>query len=1322
TINGTEDTPVLGGTITGTVAEDGTLSTNGTLTITDVDTSDNPVSFNDEAATAGNNGYGTFEITGNTWTYNLNNGHASVQALDVGESLSDTYTFTASDGSTQTVTVTIDGAEDAPVLGGTITGTVAEEGTLSTNGTLTISDVDTSDNPINFPDVAATAGDNGYGTFEITGNTWTYNLNNNHAFVQALDVGESLSDTYTFTASDGSTQTVTVTIDGAEDAPVLGGVILGTVTEDGALSTNGTLTISDVDTSDNPVSFNDEAATAGDNGYGTFEITGNTWTYNLNNSHASVQALDVGESLSDTYTFTASDGSTQSVTVTIDGAEDAPVLGGTITGSVAEDGTLSTNGTLTITDVDTSDNPVSFNDEAATAGDNGYGTFEITGNTWTYNLNNGHASVQALGAGGSLNDTYTFTASDGSTQTVTVTIDGANDNPTDISLSVYDVDENTSTGTVIATLSATDIDTIDSYSYALVAGDGTNDADNGLVTIVGNELRVNGSIDFETNPNLEINVQVTDSGSLSYTEALTVTVNDVDEISPTVVDVVASHDPVTEANVGSGTFSIVIDFNEPMDTNFPPTLTFSEAIEGSSITNASGAWSNSDQTYTVTYDVIDDNVDLTDVTVDVTGAQDVNGNVQLDYTPLREFDIDTVAPDAPDVDLLASSDSNTDDDDITNNTTPTIRINLNGTGSSAPVVGDVVRLYDGVTQVGIATLIAGDITNDYVDITTSILGDGPRDLTATITDDNGNTSSASGVLAVTIDTLVAAPVVTLDTDGGNNFLDTYTVSGTETGATLQYSTDSNDGLDGSWGPFPDPPGTDVNGAGDYSFYVRQIDVAGNISAGTLLEFTNGDDLLDDTLTAGVSGVHDIIAGGDGNDTLNGNASDNTLYGDGGDDHITGGAGINTLYGGDGDDTFYGGSGDDAMDGGAHSVNGDTVDYSSDTTGVTVSLVSGLGSGGDATGDTYFNIDNLIGGTGIDFLTGDGNDNVLRGGGNTDTITGGAGTNTLYGGADSDTFIGGAGDDAFYGDNDETHGNDTDVDTVSYASDGAGVSASLTTGSGSAGVASGDSYSDIENLTGGSGGDTLEGDGEINILTGGAGTDTLIGMAGNDTLYGGAGIDDLQGGDGDDILEGGAGGDHYSGGNGSDTVSFAGSLAPVFVSLADSGFRFNDAFGDTYDADIENLTGTSQGDYMYGNDNPNILDGGAGADNLYGLGGNDTLIVDQADTTVDGGAGTDTVKINGLISTTYDLTNLAGNATSVETLDISGSTDTTIQVTAADIQAMVDAGAGSSLIIIADADDKLVLESGTFDVAPPDPITSGTYSIDSGAAFIEWTIV
>ncbi len=145
----------------------------------------------------------------------------------------------------------------------------------------------------------------------------------------------------------------------------------------------------------------------------------------MDNTQAVIQQLDAGESVNDVLTVTTADGTSHNVTVTINGSEDAPVIGGVMAAAVIEDGTLVANGPLSITDVDTSDNPVGFPDEASTPGDNGYGDFQLTGGSWSYTLNNGHAAVQALGAGGSLADTHTFIASDGSTQVVSVTIAGA---------------------------------------------------------------------------------------------------------------------------------------------------------------------------------------------------------------------------------------------------------------------------------------------------------------------------------------------------------------------------------------------------------------------------------------------------------------------------------------------------------------------------------------------------------------------------------------------------------------------------------------------------------------------------------------------------------------------------------------------------------------------------------------------------------------------------------------------------------------------------------------------------------------------------------
>src|SRR5690606_30004467 len=126
----------------------------------------------------------------------------------VGQSYSEIFNITSVDGTPGTVAITINGTDDASVIAGTFSGAVSEGdlGDVATaSGTLTISDVDADDAPV-FADVASTAGDNGYGSFALTGGTWTYTLD--QSAVQDLDAGDVVQDTYTFTASDGSTQQV----------------------------------------------------------------------------------------------------------------------------------------------------------------------------------------------------------------------------------------------------------------------------------------------------------------------------------------------------------------------------------------------------------------------------------------------------------------------------------------------------------------------------------------------------------------------------------------------------------------------------------------------------------------------------------------------------------------------------------------------------------------------------------------------------------------------------------------------------------------------------------------------------------------------------------------------------------------------------------------------------------------------------------------------------------------------------------------------------------------------------------------------------------
>ncbi|WP_395677217.1 calcium-binding protein [Inquilinus sp.] len=165
-----------------------------------------------------------------------------------------------------------------------------------------------------------------------------------------------------------------------------------------------------------------------------------------------------------------------------------------------------------------------------------------------------------------------------------------------------------------------------------------------------------------------------------------------------------------------------------------------------------------------------------------------------------------------------------------------------------------------------------------------------------------------------------------------------------------------------------------------------------------------------------------------------------------------------------------------------------------------------------------------------------------------------------------------------------------------------------------------------------------------LLTGvlvGLGDDTFSGLGGNDLIVGYAGDDVINGGTGADVLIGGilvvdilGVGDIELAGN--DTVTYDTSSARVSVLLYETAsININilgvslgvdgattghggDAEGDRL-IGITNLTGSAFGDYLGGNDENNILIGGAGDDGLQGAAGADVLNggagIDMADYTI-----------------------------------------------------------------------------------------------------------
>jgi Ca2+-binding RTX toxin-like protein len=245
------------------------------------------------------------------------------------------------------------------------------------------------------------------------------------------------------------------------------------------------------------------------------------------------------------------------------------------------------------------------------------------------------------------------------------------------------------------------------------------------------------------------------------------------------------------------------------------------------------------------------------------------------------------------------------------------------------------------------------------------------------------------------------------------------------------------------------------------------------------------------------------------------AGNDTLLAEYGNDHLYGGAGRDILSGGAGNDVLVGGRGADELWGGKGN---DWSHYIDSRSGVTVDLVSGQGSGGEAEGDVLHGIENLLGSNRADSLTGNNSGNSLYGLAGDDELVGAGGNDELMGGAGADMLKGGTGQD-----------------WASYRSSKDGVHIDLLLGTAHGGDATGDTLNGIENLQGSRFVDILVGSNAANIMIGGQGADTLHGKGGKDMLSGGASHDFLTGSGGNDILDGGRGNDTIDGGTGMDVI-------------------------------------------------------------------------------------------------------------------------------------------------------------------------------------------
>uniref|UniRef100_UPI003BB6C242 VCBS domain-containing protein n=3 Tax=unclassified Endozoicomonas TaxID=2644528 RepID=UPI003BB6C242 len=327
TITGTNDAPVA-------VVDTGTTQENNSVTVdvlandSNTDSSDvlsvSAASIaamtNDSDSQAIVPGTASVSFSGNDITFNPG---TDFDYLATGETATVVVNYTVSDDDgtpltdSSTLTITVTGNNDGPVLNAALADQSADQDDAFSYQLPADSFTDLDGDTLSY---SATLADGSalpaWLSFDAASTTFS-------GTPASRDVG-SLS--VTVTASDGVASTSdNFTLDITGDAPaVIAGDDSATVTEDSSdvLSTSGTLTISDSDAGE--AQF---IATTITGSYGDLTLNANgQWNYSADNSQSAIQQLREGETLTETLTVTSADGTTHTLTITLNGSNDGPVL------------------------------------------------------------------------------------------------------------------------------------------------------------------------------------------------------------------------------------------------------------------------------------------------------------------------------------------------------------------------------------------------------------------------------------------------------------------------------------------------------------------------------------------------------------------------------------------------------------------------------------------------------------------------------------------------------------------------------------------------------------------------------------------------------------------------------------------------------------------------------------------------------------------------------------------------------------------------------------------------------------------------------------
>lgn len=843
--------------------------------------------------------FGTLTVSADgSATYQLDN--ALAQGLSEGEVVTDTFTYAISDGhggtDTATVTVTITGSNDRPVASDA-TASVNEDGVL-TGATLTASDADGD---------AFTFALKGAAPAGLTlAQDGSYTFDARDAAYQHLADGatEQVVATFVVTDANGAVsedRTLTITVTGRNDDPVAADDVLATtIIEAGAggagvPSASGKVLTNDTDVDDDAlltvtgIRAGTEGATVGSllaaNGtYGSIVINAMTgaYTYTLDNDAPAADALAADETVTETFTYEIRDehgaADTATITVTVTGANDAPVANDDADTTLVEAGEAGT-GILIATgsvlandgDVDTGD----LSELTVTVGTGAragtYGTLTLAADgSWTYTLD--PALSDAMVDGQTYVETFGYTVTDGDAATdtavLTLTITGANDRPT--------IGASTDGGSLDLAGSEGGAE-VASVTGALAADGNWSDVDAGeaaLLTVAraaaaggAQAALVFGSDGYATVAGLYGDLRIMADGSYVYaldrSRAATIALDADDTVIETFDYTIANGAGVANEAGSSVSFTITGGDDEATVV----------AANRAAVTETAAS--------TVETFLIADQVTITDPdTADAAAGVRYlakTASVSATGVPANFTDAELRALITLDAATGAISFDRAAFDALDGDEAATFTVSFDAqSGDDAPVTRSFTFAVQGVNDAPVAVADVGGSVAENASASFDVVG---------------NDTDADRNDAAVLDTVVSASAV---------------IGGTTYAITSLFSV-----VDGkvAFVPGGGLPGT-------RSVFDR---LDPGESASVTVTYQVKDDYgatARSTLTFTVTGEVETFVGTDEDDTFAGSANDDVLIGGVGDDTLSGGSGSDRLEGGIGDDTLSGGAGDDHLYGGA----------------------------------------------------------------------------------------------------------------------------------------------------------------------------------------------------------------------------------------------------------------------------------------------------------------------------------------------------------------------------------------------------------------------